>query len=68
MIPEAFTYERAGTVAEALDDLAATDPPAFERCARELAYLANMLKVGVSVKGESMSDVDAREDFRRVSV
>jgi hypothetical protein len=46
---------------QALSDLAATDPPAFERCARELAYLANVLKAGVSVKGEPMSDVDARD-------
>ncbi|HEV8331765.1 MAG TPA: DUF6178 family protein [Steroidobacteraceae bacterium] len=46
---------------QALSELAETDPPAFERCARELAYLANVLKVGVSVKGEPMSDVDARD-------
>lgn len=45
----------------ALGELAEADPPAFERCARELAYLANVLKVGVSVKGESMSDVEARD-------
>jgi hypothetical protein len=46
---------------QALSELAETDPPAFERCARELAYLANVIKVGVSVKGEPMSDVDARD-------
>ena len=46
---------------QALGELAEADPPAFERCARELAYLANVLKVGVSVKGEAMSDADARD-------
>jgi hypothetical protein len=46
---------------QALSDLAATDPPAFERCARELAYLANVLKVGVPVNGNPMSDSDARD-------
>lgn len=46
---------------QALSELAQTDQPAFERCARELAYLANVLKVGVGVKGAPMSDIDARD-------
>jgi hypothetical protein len=46
---------------EALGELAETDPEAFERCARELAYLANVVKVGVGVKGEPMSDAEARD-------
>jgi hypothetical protein len=46
---------------QALGELAQSDPPAFERCARELAYLANVLKVGVGVKGEQMSDAEARD-------
>ncbi|HKS58643.1 MAG TPA: hypothetical protein VJS12_25360 [Steroidobacteraceae bacterium] len=46
---------------QALSEVAETDPQAFERCARELAYLANVLKVGVAVKGEPMSDADARD-------
>jgi hypothetical protein len=46
---------------EALGELAEIDRPAFERCARELAYLANVLKVGISLQGEPMSDDDARD-------
>src|SRR6185503_10333000 len=45
----------------ALSELAETDPPAFERCARELAYLANVVKVGVPVKGAPISDAEARD-------
>jgi hypothetical protein len=45
----------------ALSELAATDPPAFERCARELAYLANVVKVGAPVKGAPISDAEARD-------
>jgi hypothetical protein len=44
-----------------LTDLAETDPAAFERCARELAYLANVLKVGIRVQGAPPSDVEARD-------
>lgn len=44
-----------------LIELAETDPPAFERCARELAYLANVLKLGAHVKGGAMSDLEARD-------
>jgi hypothetical protein len=46
---------------QALSELAETDWQAFERCARELAYLANVLKAGVAVQGEPMSDVEARD-------
>jgi hypothetical protein len=45
----------------ALSELAETDFSAFERCARELAYLANVIKVGVPVKGAPMSDAEARD-------
>ena len=44
-----------------LTDLAETDQAAFERCARELAYLANVLKVGIRVQGAPPSDVEARD-------
>lgn len=44
-----------------LAELAETDQPAFERCARELAYLANVLKLGVRVQGATMSDIEARD-------
>jgi hypothetical protein len=44
-----------------LTDLAQTDQSAFERCARELAYLANVLKLGVRVRGAAMSDIEARD-------
>jgi hypothetical protein len=44
-----------------LAELVETDPPAFERCARELAYLANVLKLGARVKGAAMSDIEARD-------
>jgi hypothetical protein len=46
---------------QALSELAEIDQPAFERCARELAYLANVVRAGVSVKREQMSDSDARD-------
>jgi hypothetical protein len=46
---------------QALSELAETDQAAFERCGRELAYLANVLKVGVHAKGAPMSDTDARD-------
>jgi hypothetical protein len=44
-----------------LTELAEMDPSAFERCARELAYLANVLKLGVRVRGAAMSDIEARD-------
>jgi hypothetical protein len=44
-----------------LAELAATDQPAFERCARELAYLANVVMVGVRVKGAPLSEIEARD-------
>jgi hypothetical protein len=44
-----------------LGELAETDPEAFGRCARELAYLANVLKVGIRVHGALPSDVEARD-------
>lgn len=44
-----------------LTELAATDQPAFERCARELAYLANVVLVGVRVKGAPLSEIEARD-------
>jgi len=45
----------------ALSELAETDPSAFERCARELAYLANVLKVGVAMNEAQLSDDEARD-------
>jgi hypothetical protein len=50
---------RALTIA--LSELADTDFSAFERCAWELAYLANVVKVGVAVKGAPISDAEARD-------
>lgn len=44
-----------------LTELAATDQAAFERCARELAYLANVVLVGVRVKGALLSQIEARD-------
>jgi hypothetical protein len=44
-----------------LTDLAETDQASFERCARELAYLANVLKVGIRVQGAPPSDAEARD-------
>jgi hypothetical protein len=44
-----------------LTELAATDQPAFERCARELAYLANVVLVGVRGKGAPLSEIEARD-------
>lgn len=44
----------------ALSELAETDFAAFERCARELAYLANVVKVGVPLQGAPLSTEEAR--------
>ena len=41
--------------------LAETDQMAFERCARELAYLANVLKVGTRARGALLEDTAARD-------
>jgi hypothetical protein len=46
---------------ELLGKLAEMDQAAVERCARELAYLANVLKVGVRVRGAPPSDLEARD-------
>ena len=46
---------------ELLGKLAGMNQAAFERCARELAYLANVLKVGVRVRGAPPTDVEARD-------
>ena len=52
---------RAPALTALLTELAETDQSAFERCARELAYLANVLKLGVRVRGATMSDIEARD-------
>lgn len=44
-----------------LSVLAETDQMAFERCARELAYLANVLKVGTRTQGALLEDTQARD-------
>jgi hypothetical protein len=44
-----------------LADLAVTDQPAFERCARELAYLANVVMVGIRIEGAPPSQIAARD-------
>lgn len=46
---------------QALTQLAETDLTAFERCARELAYLANVVKAGTRVEGAPPSDIEARD-------
>ncbi len=46
---------------ELLTELAEADPSAFERCTHELAYVANVVKVGVRVQGAVMSDIEARD-------
>lgn len=67
LIPQSallLTDQQAGkhcVLTQALSELAATDQPAFERCARELAYLANVLKIGVAVNEAPMSDSEARD-------
>jgi hypothetical protein len=52
---------RHSVLTAALSELAETDFAAFERCARELAYLANVVKVGIPAKGAPMSDTEARD-------
>src|SRR5262249_30810422 len=48
-------------LARLLEELAATDQTAFERCARELAYLANVVKVGTRARGAVLKDAEARD-------
>lgn len=52
---------RHSALTQLLTELAAADQPAFERCARELAYLANVVLVGVRVKGAPLSEIEARD-------
>jgi hypothetical protein len=44
-----------------LRSLAAEDPPGFERAMRELAYLANILRVGVTLDARALTNTEARE-------
>jgi hypothetical protein len=44
-----------------LRSLAAEDPPGFDRATRELAYLANVLRVGVTVEARALTNTEARE-------
>lgn len=44
-----------------LTELASTDQSSFERCSRELAYLANVVMVGIRAKGAPLSQIEARD-------
>jgi hypothetical protein len=46
---------------ESLVQLSSSDPAALDARARELAYLANVLLVGVALNGTAMSAADARQ-------
>jgi hypothetical protein len=59
-----LTNQQSGkhsALTQALTELAETDQPALERSARELAYLANVIKAGTRAEGAPPSDAEARD-------